>query len=62
MQGASPNMGVITNLEAEEGRFFSEIENDRHMNVAFIGHDLKDKFFPGGSRHWPDDHCRRRDL
>jgi putative ABC transport system permease protein len=49
LQGTSPNIGVITNLEAEEGRFLSEIENDRHMNVAFIGHDLKDKFFPGAS-------------
>ena len=49
LQGASPNIGVITNLEAEEGRFLSEIENDRHMNVAFIGHDLKDKFFAGAS-------------
>jgi putative ABC transport system permease protein len=45
LQGTSPNIGVITNIEAEEGRFLSEIENDRHMNVAFIGHDLKDKFF-----------------
>jgi putative ABC transport system permease protein len=49
LQGTSPNIGVITNLEAEEGRFLSEIENDRHMNVAFIGHDLKDKFFAGVS-------------
>ena len=49
LQGTSPNIGVITNLEAEEGRFLSEIENDRHMNVAFIGHDLKDKFFVGAS-------------
>ncbi|MGD0777278.1 MAG: ABC transporter permease [Candidatus Solibacter sp.] len=49
LQGASPNIAVITNIEAEEGRFLSEIENDRHMNVAFIGHDLKDKFFAGVS-------------
>jgi putative ABC transport system permease protein len=49
LQGASPNIAVITNIEAEEGRFLSEIENDRRMNVAFIGHDLKDKFFPGAS-------------
>jgi len=49
LQGTSPNIGVITNLEAEEGRFLSEIENDRNRNVAFIGHDLKDKFFPGAS-------------
>jgi putative ABC transport system permease protein len=49
LQGASPNIGVINNIEAEEGRFLSETENDRHMNVAFIGHDLKDKFFAGAS-------------
>ena len=49
LQGASPNIGVITNLEAAEGRFLSEIENDRHMNVAFIGNDLKEKFFTGAS-------------
>ena len=49
LQGASPNIAVITNIEAEEGRFLSEIENDRHMNVAFIGRDLKDKFFAGAS-------------
>jgi putative ABC transport system permease protein len=49
LQGASPNIGVITNLEAVEGRFISEIENDRHMNVAFIGNDLKEKFFGGAS-------------
>ena len=49
LQGASPNIGVITNLEAAEGRFLSEIENDRHMNVAFIGNDLKEKFFSGAS-------------
>jgi putative ABC transport system permease protein len=49
LQGASPNIAVITNIEAEKGRFLSETENDRHMNVAFIGHDLKDKFFVGAS-------------
>ena len=47
LQGASPNVGVITNFEPEDGRFISEIENNRRMNVVYIGHDLKDKFFPG---------------
>ena len=46
--GASPNIGVILNFEAAEGRFISEIEDRRHMYVAFIGKDLKDKFFPAG--------------
>ncbi|MEO8370973.1 MAG: ABC transporter permease [Candidatus Solibacter sp.] len=49
LQGATPNIAVITNLEASEGRFLSDIENDRHMNVAFIGNDLKEKFFANTS-------------
>lgn len=49
LQGASPNIGVISNYEAEEGHFISDTENSRRMNVAFIGHDIKDKFFPGGN-------------
>ena len=47
LMGASPNVGLILNFEADEGRFLTDIENDRHMAVAFIGKDLKDKFFPG---------------
>jgi putative ABC transport system permease protein len=49
LQGASPNIGVITNYEAEDGHFISDTENSRRMYVAFIGHDIKDKFFPGGN-------------
>jgi putative ABC transport system permease protein len=49
LQGTSPNMGVISNMEAEEGRFLSETENDRRMNAAFIGHDIKDQLFPDAS-------------
>jgi putative ABC transport system permease protein len=49
LQGTSPNMGVISNFEAEEGRFLSETENDRRMNAAFIGHDIKDQLFPNAS-------------
>ena len=48
LDGASPNMAVIGNYEADEGRFFSETENTRHMNVAFVGHDIKAKFFGQG--------------
>jgi putative ABC transport system permease protein len=46
LTGASPNMAVIANYDAVEGRFLSEIENQRHANVAFIGNDIKTKFFP----------------
>jgi putative ABC transport system permease protein len=46
LNGASPNMAVISNYDAVEGRFLSEIENQQHVNVAFIGNDIKTKFFP----------------
>jgi putative ABC transport system permease protein len=46
LQGASANVGVITNFEAEDGHFISDIENARRLNVAFIGRDVKNKFFP----------------
>jgi putative ABC transport system permease protein len=49
LNGASPNMAVIANYDAVEGRFLSEIENQRHVNVAFIGNDVKTKFFPNES-------------
>jgi putative ABC transport system permease protein len=49
LNGASPNMAVISNYDAVEGRFLSEIENQRHVNVAFIGNDIKTKFFPNES-------------
>jgi putative ABC transport system permease protein len=49
LQGASPNMAVIGNLQAEEGRFVTGIENDRHLAVAFIGKDLQTRFFPTGN-------------
>src|SRR5215831_5205563 len=47
LMGVTPNMGLILNFDADEGRFLSGIENERHMPVAFIGKDLKDKFFGG---------------
>jgi putative ABC transport system permease protein len=48
LRGASPNIALISNYEAEIGRFFSEAENSNHKNVAFVGHDLQTKFFGEG--------------
>src|SRR4051794_2339859 len=47
LMGVSPNTGLILNFEADQGRFITDIENERHMEVAFVGKDLADKFFPG---------------
>ncbi len=47
LQGGSPNYAVISNYSVEQGRFFTEVEDQRRLNVAFIGNDLKERFFPG---------------
>jgi len=49
LQGASPNLALINSYEAVEGRFLSETENDRRLNAAFIGKDVKDQLFPNSS-------------
>src|ERR1017187_7235768 len=46
LQGASPNLGLISNYEAVDGRFLSDSENAHHLAVAFIGKDVKDQLFP----------------
>jgi putative ABC transport system permease protein len=46
LQGGSTNYAALTNYAVGSGRFFSEIENQRRMMVAFIGNDIKDRFFP----------------
>jgi putative ABC transport system permease protein len=45
-RGATPNMALIANTRTEQGRFFTDAENQRHVPVAFIGADLKETFFP----------------
>ena len=49
LMGASPNIGIILDLDAVEGRFLTDVENQRRMNAAFIGNDIKTKFFPGSN-------------
>ena len=49
LQGASPNIALINNYEAVDGRFLSDTENDRRLNAAFIGKDIKDQLFPNSS-------------
>ena len=46
LDGCTPNMAVIGSYDVDEGRYFSETENSRHMNVAFVGHDVASKFLP----------------
>jgi putative ABC transport system permease protein len=46
LRGVTPNMGVITNTQTAAGRFLSESDNQRRLPVAFIGNDIREKFFP----------------
>ena len=57
LMGVSPNVGQIINFEADEGRFITDVENDHRMAVAFIGKDLKDKFFAGHDGGRENDHA-----
>ncbi|MGE5571213.1 MAG: ABC transporter permease [Rhodospirillales bacterium] len=46
LSGVTPNTAVIKNMQAASGRFFTDSENRRRMNVVYIGNDFKEKFFP----------------
>jgi putative ABC transport system permease protein len=46
LRGVTPNMGVITNTQTALGRFFTDSDNRRRLPVAFIGNDIREKFFP----------------
>ena len=45
IQGGSANYAVINNYQVENGRFITAIDDQHHLPVAFIGHDLKERFF-----------------
>ena len=49
LEGVSPNIGQIHDYDVTDGRFLSYTDNDRRMNVAFIGKDVKDQLFPNSS-------------
>jgi putative ABC transport system permease protein len=45
LTGVTPNMAAIANYETTEGHFITETENNQHRNIAFIGNDVRTKFF-----------------
>lgn len=44
--GGTANLSVLTNVQVETGRYFTETEDENHRMVVLIGHDVKDQFFP----------------
>jgi putative ABC transport system permease protein len=46
LMGAGPSTLGMSNTQVELGRMYTDTEDERHMNVTFIGADLKARFFP----------------
>lgn len=46
VDGLSANAIRINNIEIAEGRFFSSLDDLHRRNVAVIGQEIKNKFFP----------------
>ncbi len=44
--GDTPNLIMIQDIELEDGRFFSEIDDDHRRQVAVIGATIKERLFP----------------
>ncbi len=47
LQGVTPNVGAITNVQTAMGRFLTDSEDFRRLSVAFIGEDIRKRFFEG---------------
>ena len=46
VMGATPNFADVRNLNIAQGRFITPADDEHRSDVAFIGPDLVDKFFP----------------
>jgi putative ABC transport system permease protein len=49
VDGATANIADIENAEIEEGRYFTESENNNTARVAYIGAAIAEKLFPPGA-------------
>jgi len=47
LMGATPNTLAMSNTQIEQGRVFTNIEDERHMAVVVLGADLRARFFTG---------------
>jgi putative ABC transport system permease protein len=46
LQGVTSNAAAMSNTQIAMGRFLTEVEDQRHLAVVFLGFDLKERFFP----------------
>lgn len=49
VDGVEPIIASIDKLDIEEGRFFTNSENENSSRVAYIGRDVANELFPGTS-------------
>ncbi|HEV2689394.1 MAG TPA: ABC transporter permease [Bryobacteraceae bacterium] len=45
LTGGTPNWAVLGNTQVATGRYFSDIENNHHSMVVFLGADVKNNLF-----------------
>src|SRR5688572_1305324 len=48
VDGAEPIVAEIEKLDIEEGRYFTEAENNNSTRVCFVGSEIAEKLFPQG--------------
>src|SRR5580698_10240883 len=46
LQGGTNNTFALSNTQAAIGRVYTDTEDQRKLEVVFIGSDIKDRFFP----------------
>ncbi|HKW96220.1 MAG TPA: ABC transporter permease [Bryobacteraceae bacterium] len=46
LDGVTANMATLSNIQMTLGRFLSDSEDQRRQQVAFVGNDIKQRFFP----------------
>jgi len=49
VNGVTANMATLADVQITLGRFLSDSENQRRQQVAFIGNDIRTRFFPRGN-------------
>lgn len=47
LTGMTSNGAVMTNSQIDTGRYLTDMEDQRHMNVVCLGADIKERYFPG---------------
>jgi putative ABC transport system permease protein len=47
LTGVTANMAAISDISVSNGRFLTEIDDQRRTGVVFIGEDVRNKFFAG---------------